>query len=491
MANWLTRMNVIREDVVRAIPVHDSLSSFGYVFRSWSNQKNKLASFRRSVPTERISEFWSHSWQLSAWKKILTLLFLKNGFAALCLGTFASLLGFTLSYTQILPSVLGFGGKVSFWSTLFGVITFGATLLLWRNQERVFLDVCCINQVDNIAKSEGILSLGGILKRSEKMLVLWDRSYIERLWCMFELAAFIKSRGGYPPQVEIRPTLLGPCAVAIFAAVLMIVVVLATMISHQQQGEMYLLVIAALLFLLLYPAAATFRHYFHSVDTMCTQLHNFEIHKTQCRCCTMGHENDEDSLCDREIVQRCIQAWFGGEREFEEEMKSVAFTAVSKQLGQHLFPYWLLLVSSVPFNWIMLDLAVENLLFMKLGSFWLFWLITGLGWWLGAFPTLFTVFLFAAKKLRRPTKYLCSDVLVNLLVILALLPAFFVIFGSFTIISLFTPLEEWQSALVCSCFHILLAWIIWYVLPRLLRSKRAGPAEPEESDGHTFPATIG
>ena len=34
----------------------------------------------------------------------------------------------------------GFGGKVSFWSTLFGVITFGATLLLWRNQagRRVF-----------------------------------------------------------------------------------------------------------------------------------------------------------------------------------------------------------------------------------------------------------------------------------------------------------------------------------------------------------------
>lgn len=48
-------------------------------------------------------------------------------------------------------------------------------------------------------------------------------------------------------------------------------------------------------------------------------------------------------------------------------MKSVALTSVSQQLGQHLFPYWLLLVSSAPFNWIMLDLAVENLLFMKLG----------------------------------------------------------------------------------------------------------------------------
>lgn len=48
-------------------------------------------------------------------------------------------------------------------------------------------------------------------------------------------------------------------------------------------------------------------------------------------------------------------------------MKSVALTSVSQQLGQHFFPYWLLLVSSAPFNWIMLDLAVENLLFMKLG----------------------------------------------------------------------------------------------------------------------------
>ncbi len=38
----------------------------------------------------------------------------------------------------------------------------------------------------------------------------------------------------------------------------------------------------------------------------------------------------------------------------------------------------------------------------------------------------------------------------------------------------FTPLEEWQSALVCSCFHIFLAWIMWYVLPRLLRQAWGG-----------------
>ena len=51
---------------------------------------------------------------------------------------------------------------------------------------------------------------------------------------------------------------------------------------------------------------------------------------------------------------------------FEDLMKSVVLTSVSQHLGQHLFPYWLLLVSSAPFTWIMLDLAVENLLFVKL-----------------------------------------------------------------------------------------------------------------------------
>lgn len=43
------------------------------------------------------------------------------------------------------------------------------------------------------------------------MLVLWDPTYVERLWCVFELAAFLKSReSGTATKLFIRPTILGP-----------------------------------------------------------------------------------------------------------------------------------------------------------------------------------------------------------------------------------------------------------------------------------------
>lgn len=58
-------------------------------------------------------------------------------------------------------------------------------------------------------------------------LVLWDVSFVERLWCIFELAGFLKSHATESstiettssspnPPVVIRPVLFGPCALAIF-----------------------------------------------------------------------------------------------------------------------------------------------------------------------------------------------------------------------------------------------------------------------------------
>ena len=100
-------------------------------------------------------------------------------------------------------------------------------------------------------KAEGILSIGGFLRSSKSLLVLWDPTYVpssrsvidmmvaqvgnphthrcpqavavcsttkvRRLWCIFEYAAFVKSHEGQDPAVvKIRPTFLGPCTLWIF-----------------------------------------------------------------------------------------------------------------------------------------------------------------------------------------------------------------------------------------------------------------------------------
>ncbi|KAF4686729.1 hypothetical protein FOZ60_004920 [Perkinsus olseni] len=57
----------------------------------------------------------------------------------------------------------------------------------------VFLDKCCIPQNDPIAKSYGISRLADYLRVSNKLLILWSPDYLERLWCVYELAVFLRT----------------------------------------------------------------------------------------------------------------------------------------------------------------------------------------------------------------------------------------------------------------------------------------------------------
>lgn len=84
-------------------------------------------------------------------------------------------------------------------------------LLAWRDQSSTFLDRMCINQSNTQLKSEGVASIGAFLRMSETMLVLWDVTYVKRLWCLFEVAAFIRSRPDSEKcDLAIVPTHTGP-----------------------------------------------------------------------------------------------------------------------------------------------------------------------------------------------------------------------------------------------------------------------------------------
>lgn len=52
----------------------------------------------------------------------------------------------------------------------------------------------CIRQDNELMKREGILNLGCSLGSSQAMVILWDASYFTRLWCVFEIAVFMKQR---------------------------------------------------------------------------------------------------------------------------------------------------------------------------------------------------------------------------------------------------------------------------------------------------------
>ncbi|CAE7447067.1 unnamed protein product [Symbiodinium microadriaticum] len=171
-----------------------------------------------------IDEFWSHSWQAPSWQKYVNLLFLNNTWPASVVGTLTAVAALVLFLTGVLPEWAE-TGRTCRWCILLGTLAYYPTFLLFRPRKSVFFDAACINQRDMDLKFEGLVSMGAILKRSKSMLVLWDPSYVTRLWCVFEMAAFLNAHGS--AAVKVCPPLLG--------TVLMIchfVLCVITFISH-------------------------------------------------------------------------------------------------------------------------------------------------------------------------------------------------------------------------------------------------------------------
>eukprot|EP00434_Breviolum_minutum_P010481 symbB.v1.2.009246.t1/scaffold586.1/size184225/2 len=409
------------------------------------------------------------------WKKVSSLLFLKRGLPAGIMGTLGALLGCALTGFSLLPSSFPFG-KISLWGTIFGFVMFFLTLLLWPTREGVFLDACCIHQTNLRKKADGIRSMSGILKRSKRMLVLWDKTLggnqscqivVQRLWCMFELAAFLKSRGeGSKASVQIRPTLLGPCVLAIVLSVSTFFIVIVAMFSYGWNRLDMMIVTCMALLVLTYPAAAVFRDYFHTVQTLHDQLQEFRLANTKCYCCTVGHVTEKGQplpLCDRQILTKCISIWFGSHQGFEDDARSLVMESFSDQLGHHYFPYWLWLVATSPILWVLLDITVDHMRQdHEETERWPYWFISALGWWMGAVPTCAAAFFYSCNLLSKPRTNQWIDRIVNLLVVLVMLPIFASTFLVIEGLSLWMmPLSPWLSATISSSSHIALAIVVW------------------------------
>eukprot|EP00434_Breviolum_minutum_P000941 symbB.v1.2.000828.t1/scaffold49.1/size384103/12 len=285
------------------------------------------------------------------WSKVLTLLILKNGLAAMVIGSLAALTGCVLMFFKMLPIY----GNVVLWSNIFGVFACASTLMLWPSGTGIFLDIGCIKQSNATLRTQGLLSLGGILKNSKSFLLLWDSTYDQRLWCMFELSAYVHSRrlqshghgiveetvtsiGPSMASICIRPSILGPCAIVVFIWCSLFVSIYMLLMTLEISGTVFLIASLCPFFCLVYPAAAIFRRYWHEMDTFQQRLKSFKLANTSCSCCAQ-HPDSESHLCDKEVTRRCVSLWFGSEDIFEEMCQSVLQKAVTSNLGPHLFPY--------------------------------------------------------------------------------------------------------------------------------------------------------
>ena len=88
------------------------------------------------------------------------------------------------------------------------VVSFLPLMLLGRFvRDRVcFFDACCVPQDDKKQKAAGIESLGAIVSRSERLVVLVDENTFTRLWCLFEVASFTAAPAAADASTSSRST---------------------------------------------------------------------------------------------------------------------------------------------------------------------------------------------------------------------------------------------------------------------------------------------
>ena len=238
-----------------------------------------------------------------------------------------------------------------------------------------------------------VQGLAGFLKQSDEMLVLWDPSWTERLWCLFELAAFLKSRKGREQKLTVRPTFFGPCSIVAFVLVQAACVPLIAVPIDGAAGDYIILqatfsALGVIVYIVGQVAVKFVRNYFHSIATLKEQLRNISFDKTRSSCCDMNHEDGSGGrmVCDRVIVKRCACTWFGSEEAFEDSVRSTVLDTLTTELQFGVFSRGWTMGVAAPVFWTFLDLTA-SWSFLSTNETWEF-LIEGLTIWLLAAPAL-------------------------------------------------------------------------------------------------------
>ena len=192
----------INHEILRAVPHASVLSDHGKHLRNSDGDEH---TYNLSHPTESFDAFLSHSWQEPGWLKYLALCYHFNKRVALIACAVASLSvvllhavrGQALLPLSMMPSMCsadpprrkGLDASIAGFSALMVGLLYGHRLPFVRPQQ-LFLDKICIHQTDPVLKQAGIRALDQFLHSSRSMVVLCSDSYLTRLWCVYELAAY-------------------------------------------------------------------------------------------------------------------------------------------------------------------------------------------------------------------------------------------------------------------------------------------------------------
>eukprot|EP00435_Cladocopium_sp_Y103_P057026 s700_g19.t1 len=329
-------------EIVQGVPCRCLLAGGGRPFRPGK------AATRHVKRCSGYNIFVSHDWRTSGWLKYASLLVLLNSGAAFLATLIVSLaLGLLVAY-EVLPNYS--------WLVSIGYLTFAVFFFFWQHirdtffaPKLAFLDKLCIPQDDEEVKEKCILGLAGFLRRSGKLVILFSESYISRLWCIYEITAFMRMHSS---QVHIDmqtvPVVL-PLLILLHAAWWLAVRLLTFLIWQTSQTNSTMNVLGVVvvglvvMFLITYPLQAWVgRRLTKNLQSLSRQLREFDVHESKCSCCSAGHErpSGERIPCDRDLIYQSLADWYGNDADDLQGRLESFNKAVRTQFADRILSTW-------------------------------------------------------------------------------------------------------------------------------------------------------
>ena len=148
-----------------------------------------------------VDYFISHSWSCPRWKKFLAMCHHLNYHKALACSGVAAFLAIMLMILTAggLSEIAGLPRRLVYLSCVgwpIGAFLFAYLFghLLGNTINTSFwFDQVCVNQEDSLVKVQTLRAIPAFIAQSRQLLLLWDDSLFERLWCNYELAVHAKT----------------------------------------------------------------------------------------------------------------------------------------------------------------------------------------------------------------------------------------------------------------------------------------------------------
>ena len=343
--------------IARGISLRKSLWARPWTFPKVDRKAKRLWHSAKRV--ELFDIFISHVWRTSWSLKFTSLILQSCWIFMLTAWVFVATLVFLLCFLGLLPLGWRYEAealdtvvecKLGPWIVGFSMPACLLGLLLAPCLPEVFFthvcffDAASIYHADAPLKKRSFEALGGFISISKELRALWTPDFANRLWCIFEVAAFRKIN----PEGRI---VIAPLSIEVFVAMLMPVTT--------AYGITFMFVLAARQTVLVGALASSIaavpvgygvhllRREMQSKKDMLTCLDRFDLDKVEC-----------DSEEDRRFLYSRMTDWFGSPGAFEQYVRVVIREELSEQLSSSQISAFYYFFPCIPLISVVLDFLV-------------------------------------------------------------------------------------------------------------------------------------